>query len=96
MAQDKKIYSIVNQIVSLALKEKVNALWVVLQGQTMVRLAKLVSEKLNIPFSDDENEKLKGVGRPESLDKILSWAKMNISDSEKEILLEEKNDHYRC
>jgi beta-phosphoglucomutase len=55
---------------------------------------KSLSEKLHIPFSDDENEKLKGVGRSESLDMILSWAKMEMSGSEKEVLLKEKNDHY--
>lgn len=56
---------------------------------------KSLADKLKIPFSDAENEKLKGVGRAESLDLILSWGNLDISDPEKEILLKEKNDHYR-
>lgn len=56
---------------------------------------KSLSDKLNIPFDEKENEALKGVGRSESLDKILSWGNLDISQPEKEILLKEKNDHYR-
>lgn len=56
---------------------------------------KALADKLKVPFSQVENEKLKGVGREDSLARILKWGNLDIAEHEKEILLNEKNDHYR-
>ncbi len=56
---------------------------------------KALADKLKVPFSHEENEQLKGVGREDSLDRILKWGNIDIAEHEKEILLDEKNDHYK-
>jgi beta-phosphoglucomutase len=56
---------------------------------------KALADKLNVPFSHEENEQLKGVGRADSLAKILIWGNIDIAEHEKKILLNEKNEHYK-
>lgn len=43
-------YELLPQIVTFAKQQQIDAVWVVLQGQTMVRLARQVSLKLGIPL----------------------------------------------
>lgn len=43
-------YELLPQIVAFAKQQQVDAIWVVLQGQTMVRLARQVSLKLGLPL----------------------------------------------
>jgi hypothetical protein len=43
-------YALLPQIVAFAKQQQVDAIWVVLQGQTMVRLARQLSQKLNLPL----------------------------------------------
>ena len=56
---------------------------------------KALADKLKVPFTHEENEQLKGVGREDSLDRILSWGNIDIAEHEKKILLDEKNEHYK-
>jgi beta-phosphoglucomutase len=55
---------------------------------------KACARTLNIDFSLEQNEELKGVSRVESLKKILSWGNQKIDDIKFNRLLEEKNAHY--
>lgn len=55
---------------------------------------KTLADNLNIPFSEAQNEQLKGVSRVESLKKILEWGKMSISEAEFNSIMKGKNDHY--
>jgi len=43
-------YLLLPQIINFAKQQKIDALWVVLEGQTMVRLARLLSNKLSLPL----------------------------------------------
>ncbi|WP_294350906.1 beta-phosphoglucomutase [Sphingobacterium sp.] len=53
-----------------------------------------LAEDLGYSFSIVDNEQLKGVSRVESLELILQWAGLEKSASEKEALLQQKNDWY--
>ena len=53
-----------------------------------------LAEGLGYSFSTVDNEQLKGVSRVESLELILKWAGLEKSKSEKEALLQQKNDWY--
>ena len=53
-----------------------------------------VADELRIPFSEDQNEQLKGVSRVESLEKILEWGKRTISEEQFHGILQAKNEHY--
>ena len=55
---------------------------------------KRIGEKVGFTLTHEQNESLKGVSRVESLDRILSWAKVELSQEEKEQLLHEKNKDY--
>jgi beta-phosphoglucomutase len=55
---------------------------------------KKIANKWAYNLSLEENEKLKGVSRLESLNLILSWCGTELSSQEKEAVLEEKNQHY--
>jgi len=61
------------------------------------RAWKRIAEKLEIPFDETYNEKLKGVSRMESLNLILDNGKGHDSytEEEKEKLTFEKNEYYR-
>ncbi len=53
-----------------------------------------LANELGFDFSEKENEKLKGVGRMESLDLILSWGGVQKDQKEKEALAARKNQWY--
>ena len=55
---------------------------------------KRIGEKVGFQLSHEQNESLKGVSRVESLERILGWAEAEISSTEKEALLIEKNEDY--
>ena len=55
---------------------------------------KRIGEKLGYHLTHEQNESLKGVSRVESLERILSWAGVDIDTPEKEALLIEKNEDY--
>jgi beta-phosphoglucomutase len=49
---------------------------------------------LGFDFSEAQNEMLKGVSRVQSLEFLLESGQVTLSQSEKERLLREKNEHY--
>ena len=55
---------------------------------------KRIGEKVGFTLTLEQNESLKGVSRVESLDRILNWAKVDLSPEEKTQLLDEKNKDY--
>ncbi len=55
---------------------------------------KKLAASLNIPFSEVENEQLKGVSRIASLEKILSWGSIVLSEADFNKVLAEKNGDY--
>jgi len=55
---------------------------------------KNLAESLDISFSEEENEHLKGVSRVKSLQKILEWGDKTISEEEFNRLMAEKNEEY--
>lgn len=55
---------------------------------------KETADKYHLSFSEQINEKLKGVSRTECLEIILRESKQELSEHEKNILLEEKNNIY--
>ncbi len=55
---------------------------------------KNLAEGLGIPFSEEQNEQLKGVSRIVSLEKILAWGNKEISSADFEALLVSKNEEY--
>ncbi|MFO1243387.1 MAG: beta-phosphoglucomutase [Rickettsiales bacterium] len=58
------------------------------------RAWKMLADRLSIPFDEHDNEKLKGVGRMESLDLILEKGKQTFSLDEKIALTDKKNADY--
>ncbi|MEC8739046.1 MAG: HAD-IA family hydrolase [Bacteroidota bacterium] len=55
---------------------------------------KSIAQKFKFDLSLKKNEKLKGLNRKESLNKILSWADVQLAEARKEELIKEKNNHY--
>lgn len=55
---------------------------------------KQLANELGFDLTQDQNEMLKGVSRVDSLNQILSWGDVSLSDSEKEKALIKKNNHY--
>lgn len=53
-----------------------------------------LARKIDIHFTEKENEQLKGVSRVKSLEKILSWGNKSISDEQFKTLMDEKNQDY--
>jgi beta-phosphoglucomutase len=53
-----------------------------------------IANKLDITFDREDNEKLKGVDRENSLKYILAKGNLVVSTTEFELLLKEKNDQY--
>ena len=54
-----------------------------------------LANELGFDFSEEDNEKLKGVSRTESLNLILNWGgKVIHDDEEKDILAQKKNEWY--
>lgn len=57
---------------------------------------KSVANELNVPFDEEINERMHGVGRMESLEILLeNWHGEPLSDEQKKILADRKNDFYR-
>lgn len=54
-----------------------------------------LAESEGIPFSRDDNERLRGVSRMESLEIILEKASHDYTDEEKEAMATRKNEIYR-
>lgn len=55
---------------------------------------KRLANELGFDFSEDDNEKLKGVSRTESLELILQWGKLQFNDEQKAELADRKNAWY--
>lgn len=54
-----------------------------------------LANELGFDFTEAENEQLKGVSRVESLELILKWGGIHLSEAEKERQAEKKNNWYR-
>lgn len=54
-----------------------------------------MANELGFDFSEKENEELKGVGRRDSIEKILGWGKITLTEAEKNKLMDQKNDWYQ-
>jgi beta-phosphoglucomutase len=55
---------------------------------------KNLADSLDIPFSEEKNEQLKGVSRVKSLEKILEWGHKILPEAEFESLMSKKNEEY--
>ena len=55
---------------------------------------KHLADELNIPFTEVENEQLKGISRVHSLEKILALGNLSISKENFDKLMAEKNEDY--
>lgn len=55
---------------------------------------KRLANSLGFDFTWQQNEKLKGVSRRQSLDYLLGWGNLQLSDAEKEQLATRKNEWY--
>jgi len=55
---------------------------------------KRLANELGFDFTEDDNEKLKGVSRTHSLELILQWGGITKTEAEKEELATRKNDWY--
>lgn len=55
---------------------------------------KKLANSIDIDFTEEQNEKLKGVGREESLRKILSWGNKEVAQETFEELMHQKNQWY--
>ena len=56
---------------------------------------KKIADKIGAPFDRNINERLRGVSRMASLEIILSGTDASFSETEKQMLAEEKNNEYR-
>ncbi|AEE47101.1 beta-phosphoglucomutase [Cellulomonas fimi] len=54
-----------------------------------------IAERLGIPFTRHDNDRLRGVSRMESLDIVLSLGTFEVSATEKQVLADDKNRVYR-
>lgn len=55
---------------------------------------KRLANNLGFDFTEEDNEKLKGVSRVRSLELILQWGGVTKTEAEKEVLAARKNDWY--
>jgi len=55
---------------------------------------KKLANGLDIDFTEEENEQLKGVSRVRSLEKILAWGNKTISETKFTELMSKKNEEY--
>lgn len=55
---------------------------------------KKLANELGLEFTEEQNEKLKGVSRMDSLDILLKFGNVNVSYEEKCLLAEKKNNWY--
>lgn len=56
---------------------------------------KKLADELGVPFDRVINERLKGVGRMESLEMILQLGNLSLTSAEKQVLAERKNEYYK-
>ena len=56
---------------------------------------KKIADELEIPFDRTVNNRLRGVSRMESLEIILSYSDKKFSETEKQMLADEKNEEYK-
>jgi beta-phosphoglucomutase len=56
---------------------------------------KKLAEELGFEFTEEDNERLKGVSRMESLDILLEIGGLDLPQQKKEELARKKNEHYR-
>lgn len=89
-----------NQPVKISLKPELEAVIFDLDGvitdtaEYHYLAWKKTAEKVGVPFDKDFNEKLKGIGRMESLELILEQSDRSFTEAEKIQLAKEKNDLY--
>lgn len=55
---------------------------------------KKIAEDFGFSFSEEDNERLKGVSRMDSLDILLSIGKLKLEQDQKELLADKKNNLY--
>jgi len=55
---------------------------------------KKLANSIDVDFSEEQNEQLKGVSRVRSLEKILSWGNKSVSEDEFMALMARKNNDY--
>ena len=55
---------------------------------------KRLADELDIPFTEQDNERLKGVSRMASLEIILEIGNRTMTEDEKQALCQRKNDWY--
>ncbi|MEZ4980628.1 MAG: HAD hydrolase-like protein [Saprospiraceae bacterium] len=55
---------------------------------------KKLANDLGFDFSEEQNEQLKGVSRVESLNLILNWGGVEVSEERKLELMQSKNENY--
>lgn len=53
-----------------------------------------LANELGFDFTEHQNEQLKGISRMESLDLILSWGKVTLTEDEKQLWATRKNEWY--
>jgi beta-phosphoglucomutase len=56
---------------------------------------KKIADSMGVPFDEEINNRLRGVSRMESLDIISEKSHKQFSQEEKQILSNEKNEHYK-
>lgn len=56
---------------------------------------KRLADRLNIPFNEQDNNRLRGVSRMESLEIILEKSSQTYTEEQKASFAEEKNEEYR-
>ena len=55
---------------------------------------KQLADRLNIPFTKEDNEQLKGVSRVKSLEILLSLGSKNYTENERKQFMDQKNETY--
>ena len=55
---------------------------------------KKLANSIGIDFSEEQNEQLKGVSRKASLEKILAWGNVTLTEAEFNDLMAKKNEDY--
>ena len=53
-----------------------------------------LADTLGIPFTEEQNEELKGVSRVDSLERILGWGNLQLNNNKKIELMDLKNKWY--
>lgn len=53
-----------------------------------------LADTLGIPFTEEQNEQLKGVSRVDSLERILAWGNLQLNNNKKIELMDLKNKWY--